>query len=144
MAIQKTRNPSLTPGRVLLCLCISLFIALLLGVLPRIRFVGDLLRDVEMSTRDIRMRLRPPVSDKSGMIVVGLTDLEHTLYGSGIQSREVYQYLLQDLKRLDARAVLFDILFERSLPLDEALALKMGEIPTFISYKFLTQDLFVD
>ncbi|OQB21585.1 MAG: Adenylate cyclase 2 [candidate division BRC1 bacterium ADurb.Bin183] len=91
----------------------------------------------EMASRDLRMALRPPRKMNDNLIVIGFTDLDHFLYGEEIDSREAYQILLQTLRRWGAQAVLFDILFEHPKPMDSILALKLQEMPTYISYKFL-------
>ena len=87
------------------------------------------------------MRLRTKKTAHEKIIIIGLTDIEHFLHGSAIYTREVYQLLLQVLQSLEVRAVLFDVLFEYPKPYDSTIALKFQEVPSFISYKFLTADM---
>lgn len=110
---------------------------LLNPIMPKI--LTRQIEKIELASRDLRMVLRParPMSDK--IIVVGFTDLDHFIYGSEIDSREAYQILLQTLRQWGARAVLFDILFEHPKPMDSLFALKLQELPTYISYKFLAE-----
>jgi len=128
----------------LLCILLGIFAAFLLLFPTRIRFFDEQLRKLELVSRDLRMSIRAPQKIDEKIVVIGLTDLEHFLYGQEIDSRRIYQILLQVLEQLEVKAVLFDILFEDPKPIDSTLALKLQEIPSYLSYKFRTVNLPID
>lgn len=120
---------------------LGLFASLLLLFPTRFRSIHEQIKELEMISRDIRMHLRPERILNDKIILIGITDIEHFLYGPEINTREAYLLLLQSLERLGVQAVLFDILFEYAGSLDSALSLKFQEIPSYISYKFLSGDM---
>lgn len=136
-----TSTPRKRFGSLVLCLLIGFFAAFLFLFPTSFRRIDKSLYKLELMSRDFRMGLRKPRPLDDRIVVVGLTDLEHFLYGSQIESREAYVVLLQELRKMGARAVLFDILFEHTKPMDSALSMKLQEIPSYLSYKFLTEDL---
>jgi class 3 adenylate cyclase/CHASE2 domain-containing sensor protein len=138
---KKGRSTGKWPERQIFCVLLGFFAAFLFLFPTRIRFIDEQLIKLENTTRDLRMSLRQPKKLDNKIIVVGLTDLEHFLYGREINTREAYQLLLQILQKLKVKAVLFDILFEYSKPVDSTLSLKLQEIPTYLSYKFLTESV---
>lgn len=127
--------------RKILCLLLGIFAAFLFIFPTRLKTLDEQLKDWELQSRDIRMRLRAPRKVDPKIILIGITDIEHFLHGSGIYSREAYQLLLQILGSLKVSAVLFDILFEYPKPYDSTIAFKMQEIPSYLSYKFIQSDM---
>ncbi len=125
----------------LLCILLGVFAALLFLLPGHVKTINKDINKLELASRDARMRLRAPQRLDDRIIIVGVTDLEHLLFGDNIDTRLVYQLLLQTLGRLHIRAVIFDILFEHKKPIDPTLALKLQELPTYLGYKFLTENL---
>ena len=125
--------------RPILYLLLGLLGAFLLLFPPPLPILRDQMDRLELITRDLRMSLRPAQKLNNKIIIVGLTDLDHILYGSEIDSREAYQLLLQALQHLGVRAVIFDILFEHHKPMDSTFSMKIQELPTYLSYKFLEE-----
>ena len=122
----------------LLCVLLGFFTAFLLLFPARLKSLDEWLEKLEFTSRDLRMNLRLEREIDKRIIIIGITDLEHFLYGNEISTREVYQFLLQSLQRLGVKAVIFDVLFEHPKQIDPTLAIKIQEIPTYLSYKFLT------
>lgn len=136
------RLRELTPR--LLTLLLALFAAVLsIAPLPH-RRLNEFLTNMEWASYDVRMRLRPvqPIDPK--IVLVGVTNLDHLLFGERLFTREAYQLVLQALQRLNVRAVIFDILFEYPRPKDDLIAFKFQELPTYLSYKFLSESLPLD
>jgi adenylate cyclase len=127
--------------RRLLCFLLGLFAALLFIFPTRLKTVDEQLKDWELQSRDIRMRLRAPRKVDPKIIIIGITDVEHFLHGTGMYTREAYQLLLQILGSLRVQAVLFDVLFEYPKSYDSTIAFKMQEIPSYMSYKFIQSDM---
>lgn len=125
-------------GRISISVAVGILVSFLFILPYFIPKLNTPIKRGEQLTRDLRMKMRTPGNLDDRIILVGMTDLEHILYGSEIESREAYQLLLQILQNMGVKAVIFDVLFEHSRPLDSALAVKLQEVPSFLSYKFLT------
>ncbi len=143
MAIAGTpRLRELTPRVLTLILA---FFAALLSIIPLPHHrLNEFLTNMEWASYDVRMRLRPvqPIDPK--ILLVGVTNLDHLLYGERLFTREAYQLALQALQRLKVRVVIFDLLFEYPRPKDSLIAFKFQELPTYLSYKFLSEPLPLD
>ncbi len=133
------RRTQIPTRQLVLCLLLGFFSAVIFILPTRIKFVGQLLENLEWASYDTRMRIRPQTALDTRIRLVGVTDIDYYLQGDAIASRHAYAFALQVLRNLNVHYVMVDILFEQSKPADTLIALRMDEIPTFLAYKFLTR-----
>jgi CHASE2 domain-containing sensor protein len=75
----------------------------------------------ELQTLDLRFKLRPPLKVSPDIVIIEINEDTIKEFGRWPFSREYHAYLIDALRQLGARAIVFDILFSEPTPQDEEL-----------------------
>lgn len=75
----------------------------------------------ELQTLDLRFKLRPPIKVSPDIVIIEIAEDAIKEFGRWPFSREYHAYLIDCLRQLGAKAVVFDILFGEASPQDQEL-----------------------
>ena len=75
----------------------------------------------ELQTLDLRFKLRPPLKVSPDIVIIEINEDTIKEFGRWPFSREYHAYLIDSLRQLGARAIVFDILFGEASPQDQEL-----------------------
>ncbi|GEM_PF-531658 len=121
----------------IICLCLGLFAAFLILLLPDRPFA---VFDAKVHDQFLRMRnaLHPrPVSSR--ILIIGIDGRDHYLFDEELRSRWAYAALLQTLRDYEPESVLFDILFLSPRRHDELFGATLNDVPSFLAANFSTK-----
>ncbi|MDP3787422.1 MAG: CHASE2 domain-containing protein [Candidatus Omnitrophota bacterium] len=75
----------------------------------------------ELQTLDLRFKLRLPLTVSPDIVIIEINEDTIKEFGRWPFSREYHAYLIDSLRQLGARAIVFDILFGEASPQDQEL-----------------------
>ncbi len=94
----------------------------------------------ELQTLDLRFKLRPPLEVSLDIVIIEINEDTIKEFGRWPFSREYHAYLIDALRQLGARAIVFDILFGEPTPQDEELIAATGGAKGLVYYPIAFKD----
>ncbi len=94
----------------------------------------------ELQTLDLRFKLRPPLEVSPDIVIIEINEDTIKEFGRWPFSREYHAYLIDALRQLGARAIVFDILFGEPTPQDEELIAATGSAKGLVYYPIALKD----
>ncbi|MFH0772140.1 MAG: CHASE2 domain-containing protein [Candidatus Omnitrophota bacterium] len=93
-----------------------------------------LLESYELQTFDLRFSLRPPLKVNQDIVIIEIAEDSIREFGRWPFSRKYHAYLIDCLRQLGARAIIFDILFGEESPDDAELIEATGAAKGLVYY----------
>ena len=94
----------------------------------------------ELQTLDLRFKLRPPLKVSPDIVIIEINEDTIKEFGRWPFSREYHAYLIDALRQLGAKAIVFDILFGEPTPQDEELITATENAKGLVYYPIAFKD----
>lgn len=94
----------------------------------------------ELQTLDLRFKLRPPLKVSPDIVIIEIAEDTIKEFGRWPFSREYHAYLIDCLRQLGAKAVVFDILFGEASPQDKELIAATENAKGLVYYPIALKD----